>query len=543
MRIKISKADINVPATLSYHYDFDTRFYGSHRAFVYLSTDGKYQMKIDGVEYSTHEPSAKRSPLYSKAITTLSNYMLSAMNEYNEAYVNIAKQSLLFRNREKIEKLIGKIELKKYTRRDFTYPRPTKDEVKEDLFEESEAKYFSLWSKRQSKKEKFIEEHIDEEYRKREVNWLKLKSYHDSIEKNIEHTVNSQYQQEYYNKRMALEDVIRGDEEYVRKKFSELVGELKFPWPIDIFLDLNYSKKEKLIEAVVTIPLDFMLPEKKAFILSSGKISVKNKLKGELDTDTSTALLGLSYYLCSRLFDITTHVETIRLSVVSSLYAYYWVEFDRSSLFNSLNPISSLDPINDFFHHPNVLDFKRNSISQIPLDDFRPRVQDAIRIAKKLARDNKLGTISLSDAEAICKRLSNVQDLQKAISFAKKNNTTMVIVDKKYVNIIRELNVIDDKDTEPDTTDSSPVETKRHFSSLSNVSPLLEDAAKMAIKHFKYSVGMLQDDLSLDELAATKLMNKLKSIGIVGAPDSEGFYPLLIDSEAQIDFKLSWTSQ
>ena len=98
MKIKISKSDIKVPATLSCHYVFNTRFYGSHTAYIYLFADGRYQIKIDGVEYSTHEPSAKRSPLYSDAISTLSSHMLSAMNNYNEAFVNIAKQSILFRN-------------------------------------------------------------------------------------------------------------------------------------------------------------------------------------------------------------------------------------------------------------------------------------------------------------------------------------------------------------------------------------------------------------------------------------------------------------
>ena len=84
--------------------------------------------------------------------------------------------------------------------------------------------------------------------------------------------------------------------------------------------------------------------------------------------------------------------------------------------------------------------------------------------------------------------------------------------------------------------------TKR-FSSISNVSSLLEDAAKKAIKHFKYSVGMLQNDFSIDEQSATKLMNKLKNIGVVGSPDSDGFYPVLIDSEAVLTFKLSWSAE
>lgn len=545
MKIKLNKSNISVPDTLSCHFDFNTKYNGSHRAYVYLSADGEYRMKIDGVEYSTYEPSAKRSSLYSKAIAALSNQMQLSINNYNEAFVNIAKQSVIFRSKQSIEKQIGKIELKKYSRKKFIIPFPQKEEVRDDLAEEANSKFFSIWSNRISKKQKYIDENIDEELNKRESNWQELKLYHDSIEDVIESGVNSQYQKEYNSKRKALEDIIIGDDEYVKEKISNIDSELKFPWPVDVFIDVNYIKNDKIIEAIVTLPLNFKIPEKKVVSLSSGKINVKDKLKREFDIDTSSALLGLSYYLCSKLFDITTNVKTIRLSVESSLYAYYWVEFDRDTLFNSINPLSSLEPIHDFFHHPNVIDYKKNSISPIPIDDFKIRIKDAINVAKILFQDKNLAAISISDAESLCKSLSNTPDLQKAIVIAKRNNSSMVVVNKKYVNAIRELNISDDTESESNevTTENRKEKSIRNNYHVTSISSLVDDAARKAIKHFKYSVAMLQKDLSIDESSAIYLMQKLQNVGVVGFPDSDGFYPVLIDSESLLDFKMSWASK
>ncbi len=553
MKINIHKSDIYVPETLSCHFDFNTKYNGSHRAFVFLSSEGEFQIRIDGVEYSTHEPSAKRNSLYSDSIKKLSNQMLSAINNFNDAFVNIAKHSSIFRNSQSIEKQISEILLKKYERKKFSLPYPEKEDVRTDLYNEAESKFFSLWLNRESKKNMFIEDNFEREYSEREKKWQELHSYHESIENFIEAKENSHYHQEYNTKRNALEDILYGSEDYVQKKLSEFNEDIQFPWPIDIVLDVNYFQSDRLIEAIVTLPINFALPDKKAVILSSGKISVKNKLKREVDIDTSSALLGLSYYLCSKLFDITTHVDTIRFSVVSPLYAYYWIEFDRIALYNKLTQISSLVPIIDFFYHPNVIDFNKNCINHISLSEFENRIQNAKKIAKSLAKNKNLVAISLLEAETICKRLPNVPDLQEAILNSKKTNSSIVIADKKYLHIIRELNFNEFDEFEPEeVSDSNEKKSEeqakrtsltKRFSSISNVSSLLEDAAKKAIKHFKYSVGMLQNDFSIDEQSATKLMNKLKNIGVVGSPDSDGFYPVLIDSEAVLTFKLSWSAE
>ena len=110
---------------------------------------------------------------------------------------------------------------------------------------------------------------------------------------------------------------------------------------------VEYNKQEGLIEATASIPSMIYIPDKKAVPLASGKISVKDKLKREMDADTANTLLGLSYYIAGHLFSLSVNINLVRLSVVTGYSAYYWVQFDRMS-FMTL-PFSVLYPLQDFF--------------------------------------------------------------------------------------------------------------------------------------------------------------------------------------------------
>ena len=151
---------------------------------------------------------------------------------------------------------------------------------------------------------------------------------------------------------------------------------------------VEYNKQEGLIEATASIPSMIYIPDKKAVPLASGKISVKDKLKREMDADTANTLLGLSYYIAGHLFSLSVNINLVRLSVVTGYSAYYWVQFDRMS-FMTL-PFSVLYPLQDFFHHPNVIDYRKSSIELIPEADFKHRITDAIKIADALSGNSDL---------------------------------------------------------------------------------------------------------------------------------------------------------
>ena len=435
MKIKINKAIPGIPMVYKRSFTFSTRSYGSHCAEVILTKDGEYSMNIDGHAYSPHEAAAKRSSQYKSAVMAVSIEMQQAMEAYNDAFINLAIQTVSPSNRLILENQLNQLVLNKYIRQKCMLPKPSKSDVESDLREEADAKFFSVWKGKSSQKKQFISENIETEYHKRLSNWEELKRYHEAIQDYFEAQTNKQYQKEYNKNKKAIEDDLYGDTAFVIERFKELPNKLKLPF--DITLECGYDKKSGVIDAVASLPSLLYIPDKKAVSFATGKIGVKDKLKREVDEDTVKTMLGLSYYLAGYLFSLSFNVNIVRLSVMAGYSAYYWIEFNRKS-FTSLR-FSCLNPIQDFFRHPNVIDYKKTSIALIEDSIFRRRIRDAIKVADALAGNGKLVALSIKEAESICKNVAGTDDLKQALKEAKSNMSTIVLANKKYQNILNEI--------------------------------------------------------------------------------------------------------
>ena len=438
MKIKINKGNFGVPMVIRQSFSFNTRSYGSHKAEVVLAKDGEYSMTIDGsYAYSIHDAAAKRSPLYKDAIVKVSNEMLRAMEGCDDVYIRLSRKTPRLKRRSTVENKLHKLTLKQYEREQFSLPMPRKAEVEADLQEEANHKFFSVWSGNLSKKREFVSDTLEEEYNERISNWEELKQYHETIQSCVEAQTNVEFQKEYNECKKAIEDELYGDDAYVNQQLFEANSKLNFQIPFDITLDVDYNKVDGIIDATASLPSLITIPNKKAVPLASGKISIKDKLKRELDADTANTLLGLSYYLAGYLFNLSVNVSVVRLSVVTGFSAYYWVEFERKS-FSTLS-FSSLYPLQDFFSHPNVIDYTKSSIELITESDFKQRIKDAIKVSDLLSQNPDLIVLSVSEAEKIVKILNGTDDLKQAVKEAKSNRSSVVVANKRYKNVLSEI--------------------------------------------------------------------------------------------------------
>lgn len=435
MRIKINKANIGIPLVVRSSYKFTTRTYGIQEAEITLTRDGEYILTVDGSRVIKNQIAIVRGSNYTNAIIDVSTRMRQAIEAYNDAYVSLANKTTQIRSRIAVEKDMAKIVVKRYAREKFSLPKTNKSEVESDLREEAESKFFSVWRANTSKKNKYVSQNLEEEYNKRMANWNELKKYHESIQDYFESQKNEQYQQEYNLRKKAVEDDLNGDVTYVTKKFNELPSSCVIPF--DVSLECDYNKKDGIINAIATLPSILNIPDKKVESAAYNKISVKEKLKRELNEDATNTLLGLAYYLAGHLFSLSVNIEIVRLSVMTGYHAYYWVEFERNG-FASI-PFLNLSPLQDFFNHPNVIDYRGSVIELMEEDVYKQRINEAMRIRGVLAGNKNLILMSIIQAEKICRNIEGTDDLKQAIQDAKKNNSTVVIADKRYLNVLHEL--------------------------------------------------------------------------------------------------------
>ncbi len=538
MKIKLNKANPEVPMVVRDSYYFSTRN-GMKVAEITLAKDGEYILTIDGNVYSPYEASAKRSSHYKDTIIKLSNQMHQALDAYNDSFVGLAKQIVPVTNRAVVEEQLKKLSKKQYKRTNFSFPQPNKSDVQSDLEEEAKMKFFSIWSSKTSAKKKYVSDNVDEEYNKRVENWNELKRYHESIQDYFENVNNNQYQQEYEINKKAIEDELNGDKTYVSNRFNDLSSKCNLPF--DVTLECDYDQKEGTINATASLPSMLHIPETKVVPQAFGKISIKEKIKREIEEDATKTLLGLAYYLAGHLFSLSVHISRVRLSVVTGFLGLYWVEFERNTF--SVLSYSSFDPLQDFFNHPHVIDYANPAVTFIQEDEYKQRVADMIKVSETLAGNDNLIVLSIKDATLICSHLGGVDDLKTALQEAKKSNSTVVIANKRYQIILKELSIknTDTGSATPSSYNQSqivePANVPTEQPPVINepLDPMFEECAQLIVSSQVASTSFLQRNFSIGYNRAERIMIQLKKAGIVGSDYRTNPRCVLINDKKALD--------
>lgn len=469
------------PQPVSYEYIFNSR-YGSHRAYLQLDADGSYSIKVDGQTYSPYEASAKRSPNYKIGMAQLASQMIHRIETYDATFTGLYKQTVhlavgSYKEHEmavNLKKTDAEIEaeadtqvkkpdyssivLKKYNKKPYKGIAPTKQSAEAILNEEADHKFFTLLRSRSTEKKQYVEENLNDVYQDRIEKFRELQSFFDKIQDTLAANADAKHIADYNSKRNAMlaeyksrcdafiydrterrdkdKNYIIGPFDYVDKSIMDLKTKVHFPFEVTV--KTSYSKLESLLDVKAFIPDYMPIPETKASILSSGKISVKTKLQREKNQDMVLCQLGIAYYLCGFLFNISANIKTIRFSLLSSNNGdgYYWVQFPRDQFFTL--DFTSIDPLLTLERYPHVIKYGKISLEPINASDFKAKINDALLIAGQASSSNQT-VLSLTDAAHILDAMPTAVDLKKAVDDAKTKGQSVVVADKKYENILKEL--------------------------------------------------------------------------------------------------------
>ena len=469
------------PQSTFYGYTFNSR-YGSHRAEISLTSDGTYSIRIDGQINSSYEASAKRNPYYKIGMSTVAKEMLTRYANTDSAFRNIVKNTpqlaigsfkekemtdLVKKTRSDFEAEADKnisgpdyshLKLTRYSKKAYQGTKPTKAQVEENLREEANHKFFSLFKNRSSEKNEFVENNVEAVYQDRWAKYNELKQYFDNIQDVIASKVDAKNVSEYNSqksriladykrkrdayildrvaKRKNAEDFLNGPVDYVVSGIKELQSKITFPFDADMLV--NYQQMEGSMDVQVSIPSIIMIPETKATLLASGRISVKNKLQREKSQDLVLCQLGLAYYLCGSLFNVSANIKKICFSLIQreSGNGIYWVQFQRNQFFQV--DFHSIDPLLIMEHYPHVFKYGKIELEPIPTADFKAKINDALLIAGQASNANQT-VISVSDARRILDAMPNAFDLRKSYEDALTKGNSVLVTEKKYENILKEL--------------------------------------------------------------------------------------------------------
>lgn len=422
---------------------YTNRGYGT----VELTPYGDYLLNTVGIT----EAAARRTIEYKNAYKKVSINMLHAYEAETRAYTSLHRDMPSVESVTKLKNDMMTLAPQKYRRGQFTFRKPTKDDVEKDLLEEAKNINFDKTNTNGHVDEKtFVKEHVNEMIENRQHAWQEACDFFNKIEDAREERENAKFFAEYKTLYNNKKEYLEGKEDTVKQELLNLCGSVSVPY--NLSLSFAYDQTAHVLETSVIIEDGISVPISKASILASGKISVKNKLVRETITEKTNSTVSLTYFLAAHLFNVSPNVLYLRLALYerNKQSPLLWVEFEREK-FSHTNP-KMVDIISDILGYPNVLEFKNraDSIELYAMDkaSFDSNVARTILHTNELYSGSKstyidLGNnniaISFDDASLLggIPNLSN--EIRKAISLAKDRGQSYVAIDKKMKSILDEL--------------------------------------------------------------------------------------------------------
>lgn len=443
------KQELHIQATSPQQPKACTEYFSANQGHgsIELTPYGDYNVNTT---YIT-EAAARRTNEYKSAYKKVSMNMLHAYEAETRAYTCIHRNMPSVESVAKLKSDLMSLTPQKYKRGQFDLRKPTKDDIEKDLIEEANNINFDKTNTENHVDEKkFIKEHINEMIELRQQAWQDACDFFNKIEDAREERENSKYFAEYETLYNSKQEYIEGKETAVKQELVSMCTNIAVPY--NMTLSFAYSQASRILETSIVLDDGISIPISKASILSSGKISIKNKLVRETITEKTNSTVSIVYFLASHLFNTSPNIQYLRISLYdrNKQNPLLWVEFERDK-FSRTKP-QMVDIITDILGYPNVLEFKNRADSielcTMNLSTFDSNVAMAIQQANEVHPQSQstymdLGNnniaISFEDANLLCEIPNLAKEIHKAISIAKDQGLSYVAIDKKDKSILDEL--------------------------------------------------------------------------------------------------------
>lgn len=496
--INIESKRLSVAYVISESFVYETSDMTSHGISIDMTSDGVVTIKIDGSINSSYKKEILDSHVTDSHIEKLYQRLIGAYEKVTTYYYRMYVKPSKVRQKSDIKSLINNLECKKYEESPFDIKKPEISEIEEDLKIEAKGENFES----EAEIEKYIASHIEDCYNYRIIKWENLKKYHHDVQEIIAEAENKKFQEQYESRKKALHDIISGDAEYFKKKMDGLKDSMSLPFPTE--LEYMYNPEEGLVEIVFDSPSSIPIPQKKVCISKSGKQEIVKTTPEENVINQTKNIIAVVFYIASSIWNISTRIKTINITnwQIRNQVGRCWFSFERDSFakldLESINVIEACKNVKHVFDLKNYI-----------LQPMRAKL------------------------------------FEYAINEGHYDDSTLL----KYVN---KINSIEKKSYNKNDVETLQVENDNNSPSINNMDYGYDLSKKpyfdksfanwcyKLIKYEKCSLDLFIKDFGWSLDRAKDYMEKLLYLHFVGGKDSAGERKVLIDSENELEYKLSW---
>lgn len=425
------------------------RFNGG-TATVQVDSLGNYEVIVNGTRFSPQENSAKRDADYKPAIATISNNMAAAYEKRDAEFTAMHKKASRLKKLADSQKEMDAIVLQRYQREAFPLSRPMREEIRKELDKEAAIKFADLYADKQKERNDYVVKHEKDAMAARLRAYEEVQSFFSELQDDKEARANALFQKEYDRQCKEMQGFIDGEPKSTESRIRMILGELSLPFRVEISCD--YDASIGLLRTDIELYGDMNIPTNKTNFLSSGKISVKEKLVKEMSQFRTETIMSMVYYVAASLFNAAIGINTQQVSVWldGRREGILWVQFDRTK-FGKFS-LRTVNPMLNYYDWPRVdtlrmvrgasqfetmiaADFQ-NAISQSKKENG---ISDVPQDKSSFDESTEYITVTIGYAQTIADALPNDAALQSIVEDAKKQSLVKVNLPKKYKGILNEL--------------------------------------------------------------------------------------------------------
>lgn len=430
----------------------DFRFSGG-RATVALDSLGNYEVLVNGQRFSSLENTAKRDADYKPAVSAVSLQMVTAFEKRDARFNGMHKAAARMKKLGELQKEIDAIPLQKYTRQSFPLPRPTRDAIRHELEEEAAIRFVDVYEDKKKERANFVAEGEKEAMAARLRGYEEIQAFFEELEDSKEARANAIFKKEYNRQKKELNDFIIGEIAQTEEKIRAILDELNLPFRVEV--ECEYDKDKSLLTTDIELWDDMNIPTNKTNILSTGRISVKDKLVKEIEQLRTETTVSMVYYFAASLFNASINIKTQRISfwLSGKREAVLWIQFNRDQ-FGKLS-MRTVNPVSNYYDWPHIdaLRVVRGAyqFDTIEANAFKAAIRQTLQdisqsipnqsVSEDGVVQHKDGSFTIDSKNAIRLQalLHDDYDLKIKVREMLQNGYGRITLPKKYWNYIKDL--------------------------------------------------------------------------------------------------------
>jgi len=257
--------------------------------------------------------SVKRSDKYKDSVNGLIEQKKVEVDEETSTFICISKFTPIIVSQENIQDALESLSPEIYKSLKYQIETPTKENLAIELSNEAKQKIRSIFFwKNKGLRDAFIAENLESRFQTKFEEWGNARDRFIENEKVVKASKDEEYYNSYVIEKNEFENILKGNPDYINERIEVILSEISLPAEFSVSYEYNSDIKQLKID--LDLPNIEDMPQEKANILASGKISIKQKTQKELKQEYAQCISGIAFYLGGTFFNISTTIIEIVIS-------------------------------------------------------------------------------------------------------------------------------------------------------------------------------------------------------------------------------------